>query len=50
MELKRDDFSEETIYVCECPSCNEMIETSEDPSYEHSVYCDSCGDSFDLID
>ena len=48
--MKRSDFGEDIIYVCECPNCAEMIETNEDPQYEEMVFCDHCNESFDLED
>ena len=43
--MKRSDFGEDIIYVCECPNCAEMIETNEE-----MVFCNHCNESFDLED
>ena len=50
MEIKRSEFTEETIYIAQCPSCGEYIEINDDPQYEEEVTCDSCGKIFDLVD
>ena len=50
MKIKRSDFSEETIYVVDCPNCGELIEMSEDPTYEDYGACDHCQEGFDIED
>jgi uncharacterized protein YbaR (Trm112 family) len=50
MEIKREDISEETRYVWECPKCQHFNESCDDPNYEESMWCEDCNESFDIID
>ena len=47
--LTAGDFCQEIIYVAECPYCENMIETSEDPDYESYIYCDGCEETIDIV-
>ena len=48
-QVKVCDFSQETIYVIECPECGCFIESSEDPEYTDSVCCDECYSVFEIV-
>ena len=39
-----DDFSEESRWVIECPKCNNLTETLDDPQYEEYITCEHCNE------
>jgi transcription elongation factor Elf1 len=48
--VKLSEIWEETVYRFECPKCENISETEQDPDYIESVCCEHCGEEFQLED
>jgi len=47
-KIKLSDFSEETRYVVECPSCGDYLETPDDPENSGEIFYDGCSTLFKI--